>query len=105
MTFNVRMTALMDGGIRVVTVPDEIIEPLCHDSMSVLDRVYYYGQNEVQNDADHVSVSMGDVIELDGELWMVMCVGFCKVDEDQCAEVLGLGLRERMMHLLDMPHA
>lgn len=77
-TYRVRMLAFGAANeVREVEVP----EPAT-DMAILLDRIYRYGQNEVQN-KPHCSVSMGDVIEIDDALYMVKMVGFKKLTAEE----------------------
>lgn len=61
------------GAIRVVEVPDsELTGKLVED----LGKIFYYGQNDFQNDPEHCSVSAGDVVRYHGARYLIEPIGF-----------------------------
>jgi len=76
----VHLTAYSNkNDIREVIIPDEE----CSKGMpkvQLLDLVFKYGQNNFQPQM-HLSVSVGDVIELNHEYWFVQGLGFKKLSE------------------------
>jgi len=103
MKFNVRMLAFEDPNpdgtpkVRVVTVPDhELTGKPEHD----LERIWYYGQNDFQPDPHHCSVSMADVAEYDGKLYVAASMGWKEIDAIQYLEFLHLDRRNRQFHPL-----
>lgn len=90
MIIKVRMIANGNGEIRSVQIPDNTP----HDR--VLNAVYRYGQNDVQP-RPQFSVSVGDVIEFGGDLWMVTATGFKLITEGQYQEVLKMDRFRRSM--------
>jgi len=44
-----------------------------------LDHIFYYGQNDFQPVANHCSVSVGDIIRLEGKRYRVDAVGFTEI--------------------------
>ena len=87
MKFNVYLTAFMNGEIREVEVP--LNE--CHaDPQSVLDRIFYWGQNDFQPVPCKCSVSAGDVIDFYGKLYMVLMCGFQEISQKQLNEFKSL---------------
>lgn len=71
----VEMHAFMGGAIRTVDVPVEEWRA-ARDTRERLDLVFRYGQNEVQPKRRFASVSVGDVVRLDGERFRVEAFGF-----------------------------
>jgi hypothetical protein len=68
MTFEVELQMFQKGAIRKVVVPDEeLTGDLVHD----LNRIYYYGQNDFQNDPEHCSVSAGDIVRYHGVRYLL----------------------------------
>ena len=64
-----------DGSeLRSVEVPDSEIK-LDSTVTDILERVYYFGQNDFQSKQQR-SVSMGDVVRLYGKRWEVDMFGF-----------------------------
>jgi hypothetical protein len=61
--------------------PDEVRE-VDVPGPATLDAVFYYGQNDFQPQ-QHPSVSMGDVIELNGKLFVIQAVGFKEITKEQ----------------------
>jgi hypothetical protein len=77
-TFEVEMLAFSRGDpeIRIVKVPSSELNGIPeHD----LERVFYWGQNDFQQVSRRCSVSMGDVVRMDGERWRVEMCGFVKI--------------------------
>jgi hypothetical protein len=73
MTFEVELQMFQKGVIRLVTVPDkELTGELNHD----LQRIFYYGQNDFQNDPQHCSVSAGDIVRYHGTRYLIEPIGF-----------------------------
>ena len=73
MKYDVHMLAFEPKGtIRTVNVPEDI-SGLSQDD--ILELIFYWGQNDFQSQQCH-SVSVGDVIELDGKFFLVSGVGF-----------------------------
>ncbi len=81
MIFKVRMLAFHGQNlIREVNVPDEKV---VDNVERMLDLIYYYGQNEIQNVPRICSLSVGDCIEYKDELYFVASDGFTKVTHEQ----------------------
>lgn len=84
-TVQVEMLAFEDKGFfREVKIPTSY--PHQSNTEEVLEATFRFGQNDFQPIADRASVSVGDVIWLDGEKWLVKGAGFKKLDE---AEYIG----------------
>ena len=77
MKFEVELTMFQKGSIRVVDVPDnELTGQVEHD----LQKIFYYGQNDFQNDPEHCSVSAGDIVRYHGTRYMIEPMGFEKLN-------------------------
>ena len=86
MRIKVHMLAFNDNGtVRYVDIPEA---PDMADKGDMLDLVFKYGQNDFQPQ-QMTSVSMGDVIELNGEYWMVVAVGFKQHTAEELKNVPG----------------
>lgn len=80
MKYTVHMMSFYDPPAkREVTVPDN---ELVQDTDHILERIFYYGQNDFQPQKV-CSVSVGDVIELDGTYHMVCPVGFKEITQER----------------------
>ncbi len=84
------MLAFADGAIREVNVPvselgsfDEVrggwIDP--YNLPSLLEKIFYYGQNDFQPHPSLPSVSIGDVVEVDNEKYRVEPAGWKKLED------------------------
>jgi len=63
--------------VRKVDVPlNEIVES--NDTESILEKIFYYGQNDIQPKPAY-SVSVGDIIIYEDEFYHVIPFGFSKV--------------------------
>ena len=81
--------------IRTVFVPEDEYSR-AQSTDEILNLVFQYGQNDVQPQK-HPSVSVGDVIELEGTYWLVKGVGFKKMTPQELEEYLKIPPRERSM--------
>ncbi len=89
----VEMTAFEGNGIfREVTIPDEESNKTGDD---LLEAVFKYGQNDFQFGGGRVSVSMADVIHLDGEKWLILGTGFKKLTDEEYKQYRDTPLRDR----------
>ena len=85
----VEMYAFEDGNIRHVIIPiSEGIGQASEspywnnlDTHQKLDQIFYYGQNDFQPVPNHCSVSVGDIIRLEGKRYRVEATGFAEVAE------------------------
>jgi hypothetical protein len=107
MIVKVRMIAHEEANIdrytvRLVEVPDEEIATDDSSISSDLERVFWYGQNGVQN-KQCCSVSAGDVIEYAGGLYKVGMMGFFQITEDEFYELVKLSRTDRLMAYIT-PH-
>lgn len=75
--------------------PVKIDEAKYSDIDEILDAVFYWGQNDFQPSNEHYSVSVGDVIWLNGGYWMVKGIGFKKLDEAEYIGYSNLPQQER----------
>ncbi len=73
MKIPVHMLAFGNGAIRLVDVPDT--ELTSSSLRMILERVFYWGQNDFQP-LPFPSVSIGDVVEYDGTFHQVGNIGF-----------------------------
>jgi len=72
------MLAFMEGQIRFV----EVYKPNNNQDF-LLGQVYHYGQNDFQLVEGMPSVSVGDVIELNDKLFMVIPMGFKEITQEE----------------------
>jgi hypothetical protein len=94
---NVRMLANHDG--------NSVVRPVKvgYTDGSLLDGVFYYGQNEFCDDENvtskFCSVSVGDVIELpyDGDNYIVLPCGFYKLTDNEYDTYMNLPREDRWM--------
>jgi hypothetical protein len=85
----VEMQAFVGGKIRTVGVPvaecvgQTTESPFWRDLTTdqKLDHIFYYGQNDFQPVANHRSVSVGDIVRLEGKRYRVDAVGFTEIPE------------------------
>jgi len=84
MKFNVHMLAFMNGEIREVEVP---AEECGGDVYEVLERIFYWGQNDFQPVKDRASVSVGDVAECFGRYFLVLGAGWKEITEEKFKEL------------------
>lgn len=88
MKFKAHMLAFNERGvIRSITVPDSEYNA-CTTREEVLNLIYHYGQNDFQPQRCY-SVSVGDVIEVDGAFHAVSPVGFREVSEEEFKAMSG----------------
>lgn len=102
MIFKVRMLAFENlGTIREVEVPDSELQGL--PTIGVLEKVYHYGQNDVQPQ-ECCSVSMGDVAEVNGKLYICQSAGWAKISTEDFNEYASLDRRARHFSKFVYPH-
>lgn len=90
-TIPVKMLAFGEPNeVRMVDVPN-----LTGDVNKDLELVFQYGQNDFQN-KPHPSVSVGDVIIYDNSHYLVLPLGFRKMDEDEIKTYEMLHQRDRV---------
>jgi len=105
MIVQVQMLAFMDGEFRAVVIPDDIAEGL--DTQQLLERVFYYGQNDIQPAARRCSVSVGDVALLPNKCkvcghvspnlayWLVRPLGWVELTPTEYADYISMPRRNR----------
>lgn len=105
MIYKVQMLAFMDPDangqplIREVNVPDAEVT----DNLSeLLERIFYYGQNDFQPVADRCSVSVGDVAEVNDKLFIVKAIGWGLITPEQLEAFKQLDRRDR--HFSELTH-
>lgn len=91
MIVQVEQWAFGEGEIREVNVPMAIV---------TLDQVFHYGQNDFQNVPGRYSVSVGDIILLKGERWVIAPIGFTKLTEQAYQEYIKIPRRDRTLSTL-----
>ena len=85
------------GQIRIVQIP-HIIE---NNLLQTLEQVFHYGQNDFQQQPCP-SVSVGDVIELNNDLFLVCPTGFYKMTTVEFAKYLEIPRLDRSFHAYDL---
>ena len=81
MIFNVQLLAFMEGDVRPVIVPNDEV-PIKQDSEHIaylLERIFYWGQNDFQAVPGRCSVSVGDVAEVYGKFYIVRDIGWAEI--------------------------
>ena len=84
MKFNVYMLAFMNGEIREVEVPDKECQG---SAQSVLERIFYWGQNDFQPVEGRASVSVGDVVDYFGKYFVVAGTGWKEITPQKLSEL------------------
>lgn len=92
-TFRVRMTAYDQPRVREVTVPDD---ELAGESKHDLEKIFYYGQNDFQPQPIY-SVSVADVVEYNGRLFLCQPMGFSEITTQQYEEFASLDRGHRRL--------
>ena len=91
-TYDVHMLAFKDRHvIRKVSVPEDA---RYKDTKALLSAIWTYGQNDFQPQP-LCSVSAGDVINLNGEYWLIKSEGFQKLTSSQFDRYSEMNLEER----------
>lgn len=72
------MLAFEDGKIRVVDVPDDEVKG--RSDNDILERIFYWGQNEFAPQPI-CSVSVGDVVEYNDKFFLVQGAGWKELSE------------------------
>ena len=70
-----------EGTIREIEVPQNEINH-CSDIYEILELIFKYGQNMFQS-RNCPSLSVGDIVEVNGKYYDVKCVGFEEIDKDK----------------------
>jgi hypothetical protein len=109
-TFQVLMTAfgsekkaISEIPVRYVDVPTEEITS---ESDNTLNLIYEYGQNDFQQKPIR-SVSMGDIVKLDGEFFIVWSIGFINLKDyddasDNTISVFDLPSKEYVKKIISL---
>ena len=63
----------------------------------VLEKIFVAGQNDFNPVQNCCSVSSGDVIEYDNQLWLITSFGFTQITEDQFDSLLKTDRLDRVM--------
>ena len=99
MVYKVEMWAFCNGAVREVTiegktdlVADELVPQL-------LEEIFYWGQNEVQDQA-MFSVSVGDVARIGDDLWLCCSVGWKKLTREEYIAYTLMSQTERILSSL-----
>jgi len=103
-TFMVHLLAFdRKESFRPVTIPDEkmLTFLLTLDKEVILDSIFYYGQNDFQSQ-QMPSVSAGDVIFLDDEIFMIMAFGFKKITPLEYAQYVKMSPDDRYKVPMDI---
>lgn len=82
--FEVEMHAFMKGEIRQVNVPDEeqrLAKLAVRPTLALLELIFQYGQNEYQPVPKMPSISVRDVVRLEGKRYRVDMMGW-EVEEN-----------------------
>ena len=91
MIIKVHLIAFVDHDVRNV----DIGQPVDMSTNGILNQTFYWGQNDFQPQ-QHVSVSAGDVIELnDGRLFLIKAIGFKELSKEQFDSFTAIPRRER----------
>lgn len=77
-TFEVELRAFQDGVIRNVQVGEQF---LTGDALNDLEQIFHFGQNDIQPIAGRCSVSVGDVVRYNGQLWWCAVCGWTLLEK------------------------
>lgn len=95
MLVNVMLLGYGEGQLRPVNIPDEE-KPEGMDTLQLLERVFYWGQNDFQPLPDRYSVSVGDVALLNGQFWVVRPMGWAELTPAEFQAYLTMEQRDRV---------
>lgn len=85
MKYKAYMTAFKTkADIRIVEIPNEAIKD--KSKAEILELIYKHGQNEFQP-MPNPSISVGDIIELEGRYFMVRPFGFSEISKEDFDKV------------------
>lgn len=84
-TFEVEMRIFQKGAIKKVSVPSQDIGTYVEDNLRT---IYHYGQNDIQQVEGFCSLSMGDVIRYENDRYLVLSIGFRKLEEGELTNTL-----------------
>jgi len=96
MQVKTHLLAFEENKIRMVDIPDN--EP------PSLESVFYFGQNDFQP-KQMPSLSVGDVIEMWSELYLVMPFGFKKITPSEFESYKAIPREDRSMKIYKMEEA
>jgi hypothetical protein len=102
MQFKVHMLAfeVEPDTIRMVEVPDEEVK---ENIWERLEQVFYYGQNDFAIGPEKnttCSVSMADVVEIDGKYYICAACGFHEITSEEFEAFKQVDRRDRSFHAL-----
>ena len=86
---------------RLVGIPLPAEEAKKTPLLKVLELVFKYGQNHIQSRTDCYSTSVGDVIDLFGEYYVVAGCGFKQISSKELREYKKLKVEERYWKYVD----
>ena len=82
-----------DALVRMIDVPDYELQNGTVEEK--LDKIYYYGQNEIQ-EGPRPSLTVGDIIEMSDSLWRILPIGFVELEDDEkITDHIGLAAHDR----------
>ncbi len=97
MIVNVFMLAFQsEVAVRSVEIPDGQKKSIGH----LLEDVFHYGQNDIQNVPNICSVSAGDVIVYNDKLYYICSGGFASMTLQDFSEYVKLSRMERHRHVM-----
>jgi len=97
LTYKVHMLAFEDTEkVREVDIPENEVYACNKDVFQLLERVFYYGQNDFQP-KPICSVSMGDVAEIDGKFYLCMGCGWEEITDTQLENYRKVPREERSL--------
>ena len=102
--FNVLMLANInrDGEvIREVEIPDTDVKRCKDNTDTLLDLIFYYGQNDKQVVEGICSVSTGDVAEINDTYYLCMMIGWQEISKKQLEEYKQIDRRDRWFACCD----
>lgn len=103
MKVKTHLLAFEEDMIRMVEIPDEVgVRGASEDD--ILNETFAYGQNDFQPQ-QMPSLSVGDVIELNGEYHLIMSVGFKKIAQSEFESYKAIPMRDRSMSVYKMEDA
>lgn len=93
--FTVHMLAYQpEYKTRIVEVPEDQLRKTSSGE-EVLSMIFHFGQNDFRPVPDTCSVSMGDVIEYDGKLYLIKPIGYAKMTIEQYTKYVQMPRRDR----------
>ncbi len=70
---------------------------------NLLDVIFHNGQNDFVPTKNRCSISVGDVIFLDGDMYIIRPIGFRQINMDELQVLRKLSRRDRLFHPLVRP--